>query len=270
MLTKSDKKGIDNTVKPDQRFFWCYLALFPIVFLALGVCALLSADPPLKNTPEDRGLLMSVVAWNNWRMENRGNGYIMRGRNLSSLNLDAVDVKGTDLLHGNLDDATLRKADLTEAILGQGSLIGTDLSDAQLRGAFVSLSNLKGAILTNVDARNASFDESDLSGADLRGGDFSGASFITADLSGANLSGANFSGANLWGANLTGATGWMSIESVACANIHRAGGPNGFRKWAHSHGAVEFGEYREPESNWFKVRDECLERLEKGEGTHVE
>lgn len=258
-----DSKTTKTDLPPDRRFCCGYLLLFPLTFLVLGLGQ--KFMPPLRGTPLDEG----VASWNAWRQEQGRERYSMENRNLSGRDLSKVDFHETNLRLSNLTGTILHQANMSDVLAFQTRLNGADLSGAMLRRARIDESELKGADLSQADAREAGFFESDLSGANLKNCDLSKADFVLANLSDAQIAGANFRGANLWGATITGWTGWESIVSIECANIKGIVGPESFRKWALANGAVEFGEFREPESNWVTIRDQCLKDLEEGEKVNV-
>ena len=122
---------------------------------------------------------------------------------------------------------------------------GVSLAGVRIDGAW-----LEGIVLAGAKLSHASFREANLKGANLQGANLEGA-----DLTGVNLTGGNLSEALLKGANLTGALlgaadlrgadlsdlrGWEAMGTATYLQIdgiRRA--PDGFRKWALEHGAVE-------------------------------
>lgn len=258
MRSSVESSAAESDLPPDYKYCCAYVMLFPLIFVVLALAQPFTLS--LRSTPLDEG----VAAWNAWRQEQGRERYSMENRNLSGRDLTQVDFHDTNLRLSNLTDAILHQANMSDVHAFQSLLNGADLSGAMLRRASITESELKGADLSQADAREASFFESDLSGANLKNCDLSKADFVLANLSEAQIAGANFRGANLWGATLSGWTGWESIVSIECANIKGIVAPESFRQWALANGAVEFGEFREPESNWVVIREQCLKDLEEG------
>src|SRR6266436_2853233 len=127
---------------------------------------------------------------------------LMRGANLSEVqlegaNLSGAQLEGADLSYAQLEEANfigaqLKGADLREAQLEEANFIGAQLKGADLGGA-----QLDGAYL-----REAQLEGVNLSGAQLEGANLSGAQLREAYLKGAQLERANLSGAQLKGADL--------------------------------------------------------------------
>ncbi len=124
-------------------------------------------------------------------------GVILRGANLSDVNL-----RWANLNKAKLDGADLSCSKLFGADLGEGDLSKAELRDAELIDVDLSEANLSGVDLCQADLRGASLNRANLCGANLRG-----ASLIGADLSEANLIGADLSEANL--SKVKSAPGWV-------------------------------------------------------------
>lgn len=130
--------------------------------------------------------------------------------------LDAVGVltaytKGRrDFASQDLSSLNLQRVNLSGGIFHQAKLTKTNLQGADLSSADFGRANLVGAILKEANLGRAYFSTANLEGADLRG----------ADLSFAYLNHANLRGANLCGANLTGAK--VSEEQLSQAKTNWA------------------------------------------------
>ena len=94
-----------------------------------------------------------------------------------------IDLQAANIRRTNLKGAFLRGADLRDS-----DLWGAFLQGADLRGASLIQSDLRGASLTRSDLRETWLQGSHLNYADLRDSDLGGASLHLADLSGADLS----------------------------------------------------------------------------------
>ena len=141
-------------------------------------------------------------------------GNVLRGRDLSGLDLRYLDFSGVDLCDVNMSEADLR-----------GSLIdsGTPLGHTVFRDADMRRMRFLGALkagrpvyLENADLREADFSHANVSWFQFNGADMSDAILRNAvfectnmervNLAGADLTGANMGGIDLRKANLTGAT----------------------------------------------------------------
>ncbi|PHJ59472.1 serine/threonine protein kinase [Nostoc linckia z18] len=123
----------------------------------------------------------------------------MKGRrdfalhNLSLLNLQGVDLSGTNFHSAQLQKTNLQGANLHNSDFGRASLTRANLKDANLSKAY--------------------FNHTDLEGADLRGADLSHAYLTNANLRGANLCGANLTNAKISDEQLALAkTNWMTVR----------------------------------------------------------
>ncbi|BAZ38359.1 pentapeptide repeat-containing serine/threonine kinase [Calothrix sp. NIES-4101] len=113
--------------------------------------------------------------------------------NLSLLNLQGIDLSGTNFHSSVLERANLQGANLFNSDFGRASLNRANLRDANLSKAYLS--------------------HADLEGADLRGTDLSYAYLNNANLRGANLCGANLTGAKISDEQLALAkTNWMTVR----------------------------------------------------------
>ncbi|NER79440.1 MAG: protein kinase [Leptolyngbya sp. SIO1D8] len=111
---------------------------------------------------------------------------------LSSINLQKVNLSGSNFTEAKLQNANLQNADLSEANFGRA-----DLTKASLRGA-----NLGRTYFSNAN----------LQGADLRGANLNYASLANTNLRGANLCGADLTGARVTDDQLAMArTNWSTI-----------------------------------------------------------
>lgn len=141
-------------------------------------------------------------------------GNVLRGRNLSGLDLRYLDFSGVDLC-----DVNMSGADLRGSLIDSGTPLGsTVFNNADMRRMrFVGrLDPRRPVYLENADLREADFsranvswfqfDGSDMSGAILRNAVFECTNMERANLAGADLTGANMGGIDLRKANLTGAT----------------------------------------------------------------
>jgi len=129
-----------------------------------------------------------------------------------------------------LQDLNQRQVSLAGVRLDGAWLEGIALPGARLSHAGFREANLKGANLAGAN----------LEGADLTGVNLTGANLSEALLKGVNLTGALLGAADLRGADLAGASGWDALGNATYLHIEgirRA--PDGFRKWALEHGAVE-------------------------------
>lgn len=117
----------------------------------------------------------------------------------------------------------------------QFDMRGLDLSGAKAADAYWANCDLTGADLYNADLTGASFRRSTLKRAQFRN-----ACLLDAVLSDANLTDANFREANLRNADLSKAKEWDKIIDIKGANVFGVrNAPDGFEKWAMSHGAVK-------------------------------
>ena len=130
-----------------------------------------------------------------------------------------LDLKGADLVHGQLIDANLSGARLQGADLSNANISLVNLSDA-----YVNFAVLKGATLTDVDLTGARVWRVDLSDSTMLEVTMPRAPLHYADLSGANLQEVNLSGAQIRysdlsnaniGADLSGASFLQSKLSLA-------------------------------------------------------
>lgn len=141
-------------------------------------------------------------------------GNVLRGRNLSGLDLRYLDFSGVDLC-----DVNMSGADLRGSLIDSGTPLGrTVFNNADMRRMrFVGrLDPRRPVYLEDADLREADFSRanvswfqfngSDMSGAILRNAVFECTNMERVNLAGADLTGANMGGIDLRKANLTGAT----------------------------------------------------------------
>lgn len=146
-------------------------------------------------------------------------GVSLKGKDLSSINLDRAnlsnaDLRGVNFSGANMEEANLWHANFNEAVLEESNLSGTDLRWAELNNTNMKLSYLKGADLTNAklreaDMRNANFQWAVMNGAMLNkglmvGADLSWTKLIKVNLSSANLTESRLRTAELRDANMIG------------------------------------------------------------------
>lgn len=141
-------------------------------------------------------------------------GNVLRGRDLSGLDLRYLDFSGVDLC-----DVDMSGADLRGSLIDSGTPLGhTVFRDADMR-RMRFLGTLKAGrpvYLENADLREADFsrakvswfqfNEADMSDAILRNAVFECTNMERVNLAGADLTGANMGGIDLRKVNLTGAT----------------------------------------------------------------
>lgn len=141
-------------------------------------------------------------------------GNVLRGRDLSGLDLRYLDFSGVDLC-----DVDMSGADLRGSLIDSGTPLGHTVSrDADMR-RMRFLGTLKAGrpvYLENADLREADFSHANVSWFQFNGADMSDAILRNAvfectnmervNLAGADLTGANMGGIDLRKANLTGAT----------------------------------------------------------------
>lgn len=141
-------------------------------------------------------------------------GNVLRGRDLSGLDLRYLDFSGVDLC-----DVDMSGADLRGSLIDSGTPLGrTVFNNSDMRRMrFVGrLDPRRPVYLEDADLREADFsranvswfqfDGSDMSGAILRNAVFECTNMEGVNLAGADLTGANMGGIDLRKANLTGAT----------------------------------------------------------------
>lgn len=163
-------------------------------------------------------------------------GNVLRGRDLSGLDLRYLDFSGVDLC-----DVDMSGADLRGSLIDSGTPLGhTVFRDADMR-RMRFLGTLKAGrpvYLENADLREADFSRAKVSWFQFNGADMSDAILRNAvfectnmervNLAGADLTGANMGGIDLRKVNLTGATmdkafldrTVMSDATVSGASVH--------------------------------------------------
>ena len=182
-------------------------------------------------------LYEGVEPWNEWRRKNPGERPILKGEDLSEM-----DLTGVNLSEADLSDAELFQADLSEANLKMALLTRADLAGADLSGAALYKAELSDACLIEVNLTGASLGAAVLKGADLRGTKLRGVDCDGTDLSSANLSEADLTGANLSRADITGAN--LRNANLAGANLS----------------AMKDGGYKEKRGRYYGIRglDSCF------------
>ncbi len=155
---------------------------------------------------------------------------LMRGANLSEVqlegaNLSGAQLEGADLSYAQLEEANFIGAQLKEvdlkgtqlkgaylywaqlegAYLREAQLEGADLREAQLKRVDLSYAQLRGADLSYAQLEEVNFIRAQLKGVDLVGAQLKGADLREAQLEEANFIGAQLKGADLGGAQLDGA-----------------------------------------------------------------
>ncbi len=116
-----------------------------------------------------------------------------------NIELDRLDLYGTNLQIVDFSEAHLEEADFTGACLLLADFTNAHLKSAIFIGAVLKRTCFAGANLNRIDCEWADLNQADLAKANL-----SGANLKKANLSGADLAKANFSGADFKGArNLT-------------------------------------------------------------------
>lgn len=163
-------------------------------------------------------------------------GNVLRGRDLSGLDLRYLDFSGVDLC-----DVDMSGADLRGSLIDSGTPLGhTVFRDADMRRmSFLGkLEPKRPVYLENADLREADFSHAKVSWFQFNGADMSDAILRNAvfectnmervNLAGADLTGANMGGIDLRKANLAGATmdkafldrTVMSDATVSGASVH--------------------------------------------------
>ncbi len=128
---------------------------------------------------------------------------ILFGANLADADLASAKLTNSMLTGANLTKAVLRKADLTDAYLIDAMLIDANLTRADLTNAYLIGADLTGAILGSANLTKAKLFNATLSGAMLSNANLTDAHLNDANLSNANLHQAYLVNARLVGANLT-------------------------------------------------------------------
>jgi len=128
-------------------------------------------------------------------------GALLRGENLSYLQLPKADLSGADLTGATLDGSSLHEAYLDDAILDDASLIEVDLAGASARAT-----SLARADLTRSDLRTTCLRAAVMAGAVLDGSLLNDADLEDATLSGAWGDSTSFTAANLAGSDLSRTT----------------------------------------------------------------
>lgn len=140
-------------------------------------------------------------------------GNVLRGRDLSGLDLRYLDFSGVDLC-----DVDMSGADLRGSLIDSGTPLGhTVFRDADMRRmrflgtlkagrpVYLENANLREADFSRANVSWFQFDGSDMSGAILRNAVFECTNMEGVNLAGADATGASLGGIDLRKANLTGA-----------------------------------------------------------------
>lgn len=141
----------------------------------------------------------------------------LSGTNLQDTVFGDARMNGADLTYANLNGAYLGNAVLVNAKVYKSQLVRTDFIDADLSHADVSGSDLSDAKLLGTTLTGAKFISADLSGADLRRAILTDAKMQMANLSSANLQNAILEDANLSGAILNSSN--MDFAELSKANL---------------------------------------------------
>lgn len=189
-------------------------------------------------------------------------GNVLRGRDLSGLDLRYLDFSGVDLC-----DVDMSGADLRGSLIDSGTPLGrTVFNNADMRRMrFVGrLDPRRPVYLEDADLREADFSRANVSWFQFNGSDMSGAIlrnavFECTNMEGVNLAGADATGANLGGidlreANLTGAAmdrAFLDRTVMADATVDRTS-VHGLRIRRGNVRRVDFGQARGAESMFFE------------------
>lgn len=189
-------------------------------------------------------------------------GNVLRGRNLSGLDLRYLDFFGVDLC-----DVNMSGADLRGSLIDSGTPLGrTVFNNADMRRMrFVGrLDPRRPVYLEDADLREADFSRANVSWFQFNGSDMSGAILRNAvfectnmegvNLAGADATGANLGGIDLWEANLTGAAmdrAFLDRTVMADATVDRTS-VHGLRIRRGNVRRVDFGQARGAESMFFE------------------
>lgn len=189
-------------------------------------------------------------------------GNVLRGRDLSGLDLRYLDFSGVDLC-----DVDMSGADLRGSLIDSGTPLGrTVFNNADMRRMrFVGrLDPRRPVYLEDADLREADFSRANVSWFQFNGSDMSGAIlrnavFECTNMEGVNLAGADATGANLGGidlreADLTGAVmdkAFLDRTVMADATVDRTS-VHGLRIRRGNVRRVDFGQARGAESMFFE------------------
>lgn len=189
-------------------------------------------------------------------------GNVLRGRDLSGLDLRYLDFSGVDLC-----DVNMSGADLRGSLIDSGTPLGrTVFNNADMRRMrFVGrLDPRRPVYLEDADLREADFSRANVSWFQFNGSDMSGAIlrnavFECTNMEGVNLAGADATGANLGGidlreANLTGAAmdrAFLDRTVMADATVDGTS-VHGLRIRRGNVRRVDFGQAHGAESMFFE------------------
>lgn len=189
-------------------------------------------------------------------------GNVLRGRDLSGLDLRYLDFSGVDLC-----DVDMSGADLRGSLIDSGTPLGrTVFNNADMRRMrFIGrLDPRRPVYLEDADLREADFSRANVSWFQFNGSDMSGAIlrnavFECTNMEGVNLAGADATGANLGGidlreANLTGAAmdrAFLDRTVMADATVDKTS-VQGLRIRRGNVRRVDFGQAHGAESMFFE------------------
>lgn len=189
-------------------------------------------------------------------------GNVLRGRDLSGLDLRYLDFSGVDLC-----DVDMSGADLRGSLIDSGTPLGhTVFRDADMRRMrfLGTLKAVRPVYLENADLREADFSHANVSWFQFNGADMSdailrNAVFECTNMKGVNLAGADATGANLGGidlreANLTGAAmdrAFLDRTVMADATVGRTS-VHGLRVRRGNVRRVDFGQAHGAGSMFFE------------------
>jgi hypothetical protein len=214
-LGSSEQNGAPRSQIPAWAFWlqqsWASAELLALLFAAYQLWA--RRNERRRAEAEAAGVALKAANYQAWAVVNSAQGKGGSGGRIDAL--QDLNQRGVSLAGVRVDGAWLEGIALAGAKLSYASLRESNLKGANLQGA-----NLEGA---------------DLTGVNLTGGNLS-----EALLKGTHLTGALLGAADLRGADLSDLRDWEHLGTVTYLQIdgiRRA--PDGFRKWALEHGAVE-------------------------------
>jgi uncharacterized protein YjbI with pentapeptide repeats len=136
----------------------------------------------------------------NWMGKRKSELDLVKGAQLSGVDLRFANARGAFLARAVLSGAHLDGADLSTS-----DLRSADLEWAYLAGAHLELADLEGADLTGAELTRTHMRDANFRGATLSFAKLKDAELVRTDLSGATLNGADLTHADLSGAVLSGA-----------------------------------------------------------------
>lgn len=131
-----------------------------------------------------------------------------RGKNLSGVQWDGLDVANGQFDRANLSQASLVNTDLTNGQFSQANLNGANLGNTNLVNANFYQATLIKANLQQANIINGDFSQADIRQANFAQTDLTNVSFDGANLSGTNLQGAGIINTSFYGTILNG-TIWV-------------------------------------------------------------